>query len=543
MQRRFRRPDIVDLITPLDLQPIKRALLSVSDKTGLEDLARVLSERGVELLSTGGTLKFLREKGFTATAVEDYTGFPEMMDGRVKTLHPKIHGGFLARRDVPEHLAAAVKHQIQLFDLVVVNLYPFESVIAKVETTFEEAIENIDIGGPAMIRSAAKNAASVTVLVSSTQYDALIQNLAAHNGATTRAFREECRLAAYRRTGEYDAAISAYLTARNNGNITESAPSTAPLQNVSLTLHEVQPLRYGENPHQSASYLVAKDADKIWQQRAGKELSFNNILDLDIAIRLAADFTQPVCAIFKHTNPCGVATGENQAQILQYAIDCDPVSFFGGIVVFNRTLTLDAAKKLAPHFLELIIAPAFDAEALTLLAAKKNLRLIEVNFNRADKMHAKDLRAVPGAGGYLLQEQDSALWQKENLKTVSKKEVDAATLADLEFAFRVAKFVKSNTVVFATGGRTLAIGAGQMSRIDAIHIAQKKAGEAKLSLKDAVMASEAFFPFRDSVDTCAQIGVRAIVQPGGSIKDADSIAAADEHGIALVFTGMRHFRH
>lgn len=515
----------------MDLVPIRRALLSVSDKTGLEDLARALSKRNVELFSTGGTLKFLRDKGFAATAVEDYTGFPEMMDGRVKTLHPKVHGGFLARRDVPEHLAAAEKHAIKLFDLVVVNLYPFESVTAKAETTFEEAIENIDIGGPAMIRSSAKNAASVVVLVSAAQYAPFIENLEAGNGATTLAFREKCRLEAYRRTAAYDAAISSYLATR------------AGEKSLTLSLSEAQPLRYGENPHQGASYLVEAGAPRTWKQLAGKELSFNNILDLDIAMRLAADFEKPVAAIFKHTNPCGVATGDNQAEILQQAMDCDPVSFFGGIVVFNRKLGLAAAQKLAPHFFELIIAPEFEPAALELLKAKKNLRLIEANFAHAASAAVKDLRSVPGAGGFLLQDQDLKIWEKADLKTVSKKAPDAEALADLEFAFRVAKFVKSNAVVFAKGGRTLAIGAGQMSRIDSIRIAEKKAEDAKLSLKGSAMASEAFFPFRDSVDTCAKIGVTAIVQPGGSIKDADSIAAADEHGISLVFTGMRHFRH
>jgi phosphoribosylaminoimidazolecarboxamide formyltransferase / IMP cyclohydrolase len=533
-----------------DLIPVRRALISVSDKTGLEDLARVLSRRNVELFSTGGTLKFLRERGFQATAVEDYTGFPEMMDGRVKTLHPKIHGGFLARRDVPEHLQAAEKHAIKLFDLVVVNLYPFESVTAKSETTFEEAIENIDIGGPAMIRSSAKNAAAVTVLVNPAQYPEFIECLEKGSGATTLAFREKCRLEAYRRTAAYDAAISSYLATRqaekNLAHFAASTPSAAaaePATSYSLDLVEAQPLRYGENPHQSASYLLPAGAGAVWKQLAGKELSFNNILDLDIAIRLAADFEKPVCAIFKHTNPCGVATGETQAEILQQAMDCDPVSFFGGIVVFNRKLEKAAAEKLAPHFFELIIAPAFEPAALELLKARKNLRLIEADFARAANGNVKDLRSVPGAGGFLLQDQDLKLWEKSALKVVSKKSPDAGMLADLEFAFRVAKFVKSNAVVFALGGRTLAIGAGQMSRIDSIRIAEKKAEDAKLSLKGSVMASEAFFPFRDSIDTCAKIGVAGVVQPGGSIKDADSITAADEHGLALVFTGMRHFRH
>ncbi len=482
-------------------------------------------------MSTGGTLKFLVEQGIPAIAVEDYTGFPEMMDGRVKTLHPRIHGGFLARRDLESHLEAARQHDIKLFDLVVINLYPFEAVTAKAGTSFEEAVENIDIGGPAMVRSAAKNAASVAIVVSPEQYPAVMAELEAHKGATTLGLREELRLAAYRRTAAYDAAIAAYLEERRG------------ITGVRLSLVEKQGLRYGENPHQQASFLVEAGKDVPWRQLAGKELSFNNILDLDIAIRLAAEFAEPVCAIFKHTNPCGVAAGDDQAQILQYAMDCDPVSFFGGIVVFNRPLGKAAAEKLAPHFFELIISPEFHEGAFEILAAKKNLRLIRVDFSKLDAAKTKDLRSVPGAGGYLLQDQDLQLWNEADIKVVSQAQCDEQTMKDLAFASRVAKFVKSNAVVFASAGRTLAIGAGQMSRIDSIRIAQEKAAEAKLSLKGSVMASEAFFPFRDSVDICAEIGVRAIVQPGGSIKDADSIAAADEHGIVLLFSGMRHFRH
>jgi phosphoribosylaminoimidazolecarboxamide formyltransferase/IMP cyclohydrolase len=514
-----------------NLVPIRRALISVSDKSGLKEFASSLHSLGVEIYSTGGTLRYLIEQGIPAIAVEDYTGFPEMMDGRVKTLHPKIHGGFLARRDLESHLEAARKHDIKLFDLVVINLYPFEAVTAKAGTTFEEAVENIDIGGPAMVRSAAKNAASVAIVVSPDQYSEVLAELEQNKGSTTLDLREKLRLNAYRRTAAYDAAISAYLEERSG------------VQGMRLNLVEKQALRYGENPHQKASYLVETGKDVPWKQLAGKELSFNNILDLDIAIRLAADFSEPVCAIFKHTNPCGVATGSDQAQILQYAMDCDPVSFFGGIVVFNRPLGKAAAEKLAPHFFELIIAPEFIEGAFEILAAKKNLRLITVDFGKLDAAKSRDLRSVPGAGGYLLQDQDLPLWNDADIKVVSKAQCDEQTLKDLAFASRVAKFVKSNAVVFASGGRSLAIGAGQMSRIDSIRIAEAKAADAKLSLKGSVMASEAFFPFRDSVDTCAKIGVRAIVQPGGSIRDSDSIAAADEHGIVLLFSGMRHFRH
>ena len=419
----------------MDLVPVRRALISVSDKTGLSEFAKKLHALNVEILSTGGTLKFLIEQGIPAVAVEDYTGFPEMMDGRVKTLHPKIHGGFLARRDLESHLEAARKHDIRLFDLVVINLYPFEAVTAKSGTTFEEAVENIDIGGPAMVRSAAKNAASVAVVVSPEQYSAVVAELEQHKGQTTLQLREKLRLDAYRRTAAYDAAISAYLEEKSGA------------QGMRLSLVEKQGLRYGENPHQNASYLVEAGKNVPWKQHAGKELSFNNILDLDIAIRLAADFTEPVCAIFKHTNPCGVATGDNQAQILQYAMDCDPVSFFGGIVVFNRPLGKAAAEKLAPHFFELIIAPEFIEGALEILAAKKNLRLITVDFSKLDAAQSRDLRAVPGAGGYLLQDQDLPLWNEGDLKVVSKAPADKQTMADLAFASRVAKFVKSNSVV------------------------------------------------------------------------------------------------
>lgn len=514
----------------MDKVVLRRALISVSDKTGLAEFARTLHERNVEIYSTGGTLQFLREQKIPALAVEDYTGFPEMMDGRVKTLHPKIHGGFLARRDLESHLNAATDHGIKLFDLVVVNLYPFERVTANSNAPFEEAIENIDIGGPAMVRSAAKNAASVAVVVSPSDYTRVLSELAAHENATTLALREELRVKAYQRTAAYDAAIASYLEIKQGQKA------------LRLQLIEKQSLRYGENPHQSASYLVERDRPQSWKQLHGKELSFNNILDLDIALRLAQDFSDGVCAIFKHTNPCGVAVGENQAEILQHAMDTDPVSFFGGIVVFNRPLGKEAAEKLAPHFFELIIAPQFIEGAFEILAAKKNLRLIEANFEALQK-HPSDLRAVPGAGGYLLQDTDETLWNSEDTKVVSQKAIDAETREDLAFALRVAKFVKSNSVVFASGKRTLAIGAGQMSRIDSIRIAEIKARDAKLSLQGSVMASEAFFPFRDSVDMCAALGVRAIVQPGGSIKDSESVAAADEHGIGLLFSGMRHFRH
>lgn len=514
----------------MDKVVLRRALISVSDKTGLAEFARALAERSVEIYSTGGTLQFLREAKIPALAVEDYTGFPEMMDGRVKTLHPKIHGGFLARRDLESHLDAAAHHGIKLFDLVVVNLYPFERVTANPDATFEEAVENIDIGGPAMVRSAAKNAASVAVVVSPSDYARVLAELAAHENATTLALREELRVKAYQRTAAYDASIASYLETKQGKKA------------LRLQLVEKQSLRYGENPHQSASYLVEAESPEAWKQLHGKELSFNNILDLDIALRLAQDFSDGVCAIFKHTNPCGVAVGENQAEILQHAMDTDPVSFFGGIVVFNRPLGKAAAEKLAPHFFELIIAPQFIEGAFETLAAKKNLRLIEANFAAMQK-HPSDLRAVPGAGGYLLQDTDWTLWNNEDIKVVSQKAINAETREDLAFALRVAKFVKSNSVVFASGKRTLAIGAGQMSRIDSIRIAEIKARDAKLSLKGSVMASEAFFPFRDSVDMCAALGVRAIVQPGGSIKDSESIAAADEHGIGLLFSGMRHFRH
>jgi phosphoribosylaminoimidazolecarboxamide formyltransferase/IMP cyclohydrolase len=515
----------------LDLIPVRRALISVSDKTGLSEFAKKLNALGVEIYSTGGTLKYLIEQGIPARAVEDYTGFPEMLDGRVKTLHPKVHGGLLARRDLASHLEAVERHDIKLFDLVVINLYPFESVTAKPGTSFDEAIENIDIGGPAMVRSAAKNAAWVAIVVSPEQYTAVMAELEANKGATTRALREKLRLAAFGRTAAYDAAISAYLEEKNG------------VTAMRLSLVEKQKLRYGENPHQNASYLVEVGNGVAWRQLAGKELSFNNILDLDIAIRLAADFAEPVCAIFKHTNPCGVATGNDQSEILQYAMDCDPVSFFGGIVVFNRPLGKAAAEKLAPHFFELVIAPEFIEGAYEILAAKKNLRLITVDFAKLNLANSKDLRSVPGAGGYLLQDQDLTLWNDADIRVVSRAQCDAQTMHDLTFAARVVKFVKSNAVVFASAGRTLAIGAGQMSRIDSIRIAEQKAAAAKLSLKGSVMASEAFFPFRDSVDACAKIGVRAIVQPGGSLRDAESIAAADEHGIVLVFTRMRHFRH
>ncbi|MCS6971700.1 MAG: bifunctional phosphoribosylaminoimidazolecarboxamide formyltransferase/IMP cyclohydrolase [Leptospiraceae bacterium] len=513
----------------MDLVPVRRALLSVSDKSGLKGLAEELCKWGVSLCSTGGTLRFLREHGFAVEAVEEVTGFPEMLDGRVKTLHPKIHGGILARRESAEHLSALEKHAIPLWDLVVVNLYPFEQV-SKSGADFATTIENIDIGGPAMIRSAAKNAESVAVLVDPTQYPEFIAELQKHSGATSRTLREKWRLAAFRRTAEYDAAIAQWLSEKQSSPI------------FYIALEQKQKLRYGENPHQEAGYFAPRDKKPSWQQLSGKELSFNNLLDLDIAIRLACDFHEPVCAIFKHTNPCGVAAGGEPALLAEKAMAADPVSFFGGIVVFNRTLDPAAAEKLSPHFFELIIAPDFAPEALAILQKKKNLRLIQFDPQAHDPQFP-DVRSLPAAGGYLIQDQDLPLWHENALRVVSKAQPDFATLRELEFAFRVAKFVKSNAVVFAKDNMTLAIGAGQMSRIDSIHIAQRKAAEAGHSLAGSVLASEAFFPFRDSVDLAAQLGVRAIVQPGGSLRDEESIAAADEHGLVLVFCGMRHFRH
>jgi phosphoribosylaminoimidazolecarboxamide formyltransferase / IMP cyclohydrolase len=510
---------------------VKRALVSVSDKSGVVDLARALGALGVEILSTGGTAKLLQKEGIAVTEVSAHTGFAEMLDGRVKTLHPKIHGGLLARRDLPEHMEAIRAAGIAPIDLLVVNLYPFAATVADPDCTLEAAIENIDIGGPAMLRAAAKNYTGVVVLVDPADYARVLSEL--RDGGVSEATRFELAKKAFAHTAAYDGAIANYLSSRDG-----AFPETLTLQ-----LHKLQDLRYGENPHQRAVFY--RDARPVpgslasYRQVQGKELSYNNIADADAAWECVKSFADPACVIVKHANPCGVATGKGLREAYDKAFRCDPVSAFGGILAFNRALDRATAQALGNQFAEVIIAPRVEPEAQKELAAKANLRVLEVPMSH--EVQAHDYKRV--GGGLLVQASDAQLLDEKDLKVVTKKKPSDAQRADLLFAWRVAKFVKSNAIVFCAGGATLGIGAGQMSRLDSVRVAALKAKDAKLDLKGAVVASDAFFPFRDGLDALADAGAAAVIQPGGSVRDAEVIAAADEHGIVMVFTGVRHFRH
>ncbi len=527
-----------------DLRHIARALISVSDKTGLIEFARALSKHGVELVSTGGTAKAIKDAGLKAMDVSELTGFPEMMDGRVKTLHPKVHGGLLAIRDNKEHAAAMGTHGIRPLDLLVVNLYPFEATVAK-GAGYDDCIENIDIGGPAMIRAAAKNHADVAVVVEPEDYAALLAELAAHGGATTLALRKKLAAKAYARTASYDAAISNWFARELN----DVAPS---FRAFGGKLAEA--LRYGENPHQSAAFYRLPDMRAgvaTARQVQGKQLSYNNINDTDAAYECVAEFEAKrtaAVAIVKHANPCGVAEGASLAEAYAKALACDSTSAFGGIVALNRPLDAEAARAITEIFTEVIIAPDATDEAIKIVAAKKNLRLLLAGAlpdPRADGLTVKSV-----AGGLLVQSRDNATVDEMQLKTVTKRAPTAAELDDLRFAFRVAKHVKSNTIVYAKDRATVGIGAGQMSRIDSARIAARKAEDAAKELKLAapltkgsVVASDAFFPFADGLLVAIEAGATAVIQPGGSVKDADVIKAADDHNVAMVLTGTRHFRH
>ncbi len=515
------------------------ALLSVSDKTGVLDLARELHALGVKLLSTGGTAKLLAEAGLPVTEVADHTGFPEMLDGRVKTLHPKIHGGLLARRDLPEHMAALAAHGITTIDLLVVNLYPFEATVAKPGCTLEEAIENIDIGGPAMVRSAAKNWQDVAVLTDASQYAGALAELKA--GGVTKATRFALAVAAFNRISNYDAAISDHLSALQADGSKAAFPAQSNGRFVKL-----QDLRYGENPHQSAAFYrdlqPAPGSLVTAVQLQGKELSYNNIADADAAWECVKSFDGAACVIVKHANPCGVALGADAAEAYAKAFKTDPTSAFGGIIAFNVEVDAAAAKLVIKQFVEVLIAPAFSAEARTILAAKANTRVLQIALP-ADRSPANthDIKRV--GSGLLIQSADNHVLDASALKVVSKRVPTAAQTADLLFAWKVAKFVKSNAIVFCGDGMTLGVGAGQMSRLDSARIASIKAGHAGLSLQGSAVASDAFFPFRDGLDVLADAGAACVIQPGGSMRDDEVIAAADERGIAMVLTGVRHFRH
>lgn len=521
-----------DFLAPM--AKITRALLSVSDKTGLVDFARVLAAAGIELISTGGTAKALREAGLLVKDISEHTGFPEMLDGRVKTLHPKIHGGLLHLRNNPEHLATIQEHGIAPIDLVVVNLYPFEQTVAKPGVSLEEAIENIDIGGPSMLRSAAKNHESVTVLTDPADYARVAEQIQT-TGDTTLELRRELCAKVYARTAAYDAAIAAHLQQA----FASSANEVAPALSVSAPL--VQTLRYGENPHQQAA-LYGRFRD-YFAQLHGKELSYNNILDLTAAAALICEFTgdEPTLAILKHTNPCGVGQGANFKQAWDRAFATDRQAPFGGIIAVNGPLDLPCAEAVSEIFSEVIVAPEFTAEALALLQKKKNLRLIRMLRNPVEKS-PWDVRSV-GAESWLMQSRDLKTATPEDLKCVTKRQPTAEELRAMRFGWRVVKHVKSNAIVYCGADRTLGVGAGQMSRVDSSRIAVWKAQEAGLSLKGSVVCSDAFFPFPDGLIAAAEAGATAAIQPGGSLRDAEVIAAANERDLAMMFTGHRHFRH
>ncbi len=516
------------------MSKIQRALISVSDKTGLAAFAQTLARAGVEIISTGGTAKILRDAGLAVKDISEHTGFPEMLDGRVKTLHPKVHGGLLFIRGNEAHEAAAKQHGLAPIDLVVVNLYPFEQTVAKPNVSLHDAIENIDIGGPAMLRSAAKNHASVTVVVSPEDYDAVAKQIS-ENGNTTLELRRTLAAKVFARTAAYDAAIAAHLSSEfkvQGSALPASLVISAPL---------VQPLRYGENPHQAAA-LYGR-FNEFFRQLHGKELSYNNILDLTAAANLISEFetAAPTLAILKHTNPCGVGQAKNLRAAWDKAFATDKQAPFGGIIVTNKSLDGDCAAAIAEIFSEVIVAPDFSAEALEILQKKKNLRLLKI-LKSPLAGGAFDLRGI-GAGSFLLQERDLKITSRADLKIVTKRQPTEAELDAMLFGWRVVKHVKSNAIVYAGADRTLGVGAGQMSRVDASRIAVWKAGEAKLPLAGSAVCSDAFFPFADGLVAAAEAGATAAIQPGGSVRDAEVIAAADERGVAMAFTGARHFRH
>jgi phosphoribosylaminoimidazolecarboxamide formyltransferase/IMP cyclohydrolase len=516
---------------------VHRALLSVSDKTGIAELARGLAARGVELLSTGGTAKLLRTAGVPVTEVSAYTGFPEMLDGRVKTLHPKIHAGLLARRDHTAHLAALQSAGIGTIDLVVVNLYPFQATVADPACRLEDAIENIDIGGPAMLRSAAKNHAGVAVVVDPADYAVVLAEIGAR-GEVSAATRFRLAAKAFGHTAAYDGAISSYLSSLDSGGSRREYP-----ERLSLQFARIAELRYGENPHQSAAFYRDErplpGAIAGYRQLQGKELSYNNIADADAAWECVKGFAAPACVIVKHANPCGVALGATLAAAYEKAFKTDPISAFGGVLAFNGELDAATAEAIGAQFAEVVIAPRAEPAAQQAFAKKPNVRVLEVPPGQ--DVQAYDYKRV--GGGLLVQSSDSRTLERAELKVVTRLAPTDTQTDDLLFAWRVAKYVKSNAIVFCAGGTTLGIGAGQMSRIDSVRIAAAKAAGAGLSLRGSVVASDAFFPFRDGLDALAEAGAAAVIQPGGSVRDAEVIAAADERGVAMVFTGVRHFRH
>jgi phosphoribosylaminoimidazolecarboxamide formyltransferase/IMP cyclohydrolase len=517
-------------------QKIRRAILSVTDKTGLTDFARKLAGMGVELISTGGTAKMLRDSGISVKDISEITGFPEMLDGRVKTLHPKVHGGILHRRENAAHRTAVAEHGIQPIDMVVVNLYAFEKTAAKSGVHFEELIENIDIGGPSMIRSAAKNFQDVAVVTSPSDYDAIAEEMSKSGGSLSSETKWRLAQKAFATTAAYDSAIASTLERVSaNGNFALHSGEAFP-ENLRLSFKKVADLRYGENPHQKAAMYSDGSGTGVANARQvqGKELSYNNIVDLQAAWDLAQEFEEPVCAIIKHTNPCGTATGKTLAEAYKRALECDPVSAFGGVIGVNRPVDAAAAEEMAKLFLEVIAAPSFEKTAVEKFAAKKNLRLVEIT-NSPQKWVLKNV-----SGGMLVQDADLHQLKESDLKVVTKRQPIPEEKRALLFAWKVCKHVKSNAILYARDGQTVGVGAGQMSRVDSCRVGAQKA---VLPLKGTVAASDAFFPFPDGVEEIAKAGATAIIQPGGSVRDTEVIEAADRLGLAMVFTGVRHFRH
>ena len=541
---------------------IKRALISVSDKTGVLELASALIKLNIEILSTGGTAQLLRDNHIAVTEVGDYTGFPEMLDGRVKTLHPKVHGGLLGRRDLPEHVATMQAHDIPNIDLLVVNLYPFEATVAKPNCTLEDAIENIDIGGPAMVRSAAKNWQHVAVLTDASQYEGFLTELQANSSAVSGDTKFKLSVAAFNRISNYDAAISDYLSSFNADGTRNAFPAQ-----VNSRFLKLQDLRYGENPHQEAAFYrdlqPAPGSLVTAQQLQGKELSYNNIADADAAWEAVKSFDSAACVIVKHANPCGVALGKDALESYTKAFQTDPSSAFGGIIAFNVTVDKAAAEAVSKQFVEVLIAPDFTADALAIFAAKANVRVLKIALpplspnslpqaGETDKAtlrasayeqgrNSQDIKRI--GSGILIQTADNHEIAQSDLKIISTKQPTPAQMADMLFAWKVAKYVKSNAIVFCGNGMTLGVGAGQMSRIDSTKIAIIKAQNANLNLQNSVVASDAFFPFRDGIDALAAAGAACVIHPGGSMRDEEVVNAANEHGLVMVTTGVRHFRH
>ncbi|EPA8594667.1 bifunctional phosphoribosylaminoimidazolecarboxamide formyltransferase/IMP cyclohydrolase [Vibrio parahaemolyticus] len=526
-------------------RPIRRALISVSDKTGIVEFAQALAERGVDILSTGGTARLLAEQGIAVTEVSDYTGFPEMMDGRVKTLHPKVHGGVLGRRGQDDEVMA--KHGINPIDMVVVNLYPFAETVAKEDCTLADAVENIDIGGPTMVRSAAKNHKDVTIVVNASDYDRVIAEMDANDKSLTLETRFDLAIAAFEHTAAYDGMIANYFGTMvpSYGENKEGDEESKFPRTFNQQFEKKQDMRYGENSHQAAAFYVEANPQEASvstaRQIQGKALSYNNIADTDAALECVKEFNEPACVIVKHANPCGVALGKDILEAYNRAYQTDPTSAFGGIIAFNQELDAETATAIVERqFVEVIIAPSVSTEAIEVVAAKKNVRLLECG-EWSTKTTGFDVKRVNG--GLLVQDRDQGMVSLDDLKVVSKRQPTEEELKDALFCWKVAKYVKSNAIVYAKGDMTIGVGAGQMSRVYSAKIAGIKAADEGLEVAGSVMASDAFFPFRDGIDAAAEAGIKCVIQPGGSMRDDEVIAAADEHGMAMIFTGMRHFRH